>query len=205
MKRRRIASRMASASAAFAALAGAPSAVQAHLVNAGLGPVYDGIGHVLVSPEDLIPVIALAQLAGLRGTAWGRLALCVLPVAWIAGGVIGFRFEVPASPMIPTVSLLLLGGLVAADLSIPCWLMICAAAVVGGLHGVLNGAAVSAAEENPLGLLGMAATVFVLVALLSATVVSLKRPGARIAVRVAGSWIAAIGLLLLGWQIRQSG
>jgi hypothetical protein len=33
-------------------------------------------------------------------------------------------------------------------------------------------------------------------------VVSLGRPWMRIAVRVAGSWIAAIGLLLLGWALR---
>jgi len=53
-----------------------------------------------------------------------------------------------------------------------------------------------------LGLLGIMAALFVLVTLASAFVVSLERPWARIAVRVAGSWIAASGLLLLGWAFR---
>jgi hypothetical protein len=35
-------------------------------------------------------------------------------------------------------------------------------------------------------------------------VVSLVAAWARIAVRVAGSWIAAIGLLMLGWNLRGS-
>jgi hypothetical protein len=33
-------------------------------------------------------------------------------------------------------------------------------------------------------------------------VVAIRRPAARIAIRVAGSWIAAIGLLQLGWSLR---
>ena len=36
----------------------------------------------------------------------------------------------------------------------------------------------------------------------AALVASLKRPAARIAVRVAGSWIAAMGLLMFGWTLR---
>jgi hypothetical protein len=45
----------------------------------------------------------------------------------------------------------------------------------------------------------------VILALVSAAVVALRRPWARIAVRVAGSWIAAIGLLLLGWTLSGRG
>ena len=36
---------------------------QAHLVTTGLGPVYDGIGHFCLAPDDSIPVVALALLA----------------------------------------------------------------------------------------------------------------------------------------------
>ena len=60
----------------------------------------------------------------------------------------------------------------------------------------------AAAGLGPVGLLGVAAAVFVLVALLSAVVVSLRPAWARHIVRVAGSWIAAIGLLMLGWAVR---
>jgi urease accessory protein len=43
---------------------------------------------------------------------------------------------------------------------------------------------------------------FVTVALAAALVVAIRAPWGRIAVRVAGSWIVAMGLLLLGWSFR---
>ncbi len=42
-------------------------------------------------------------------------------------------------------------------------------------------------------------TLFALVSLVTGLVVSVERPWTRIAVRVAGSWIVAIGVLYLGW------
>ena len=57
-------------------------------------------------------------------------------------------------------------------------------------------------QREGIGLLGIASTTFVLAALASALVVSLRIPWTRIAVRVAGSWVAAIGLLMLGWSLR---
>jgi hypothetical protein len=46
--------------------------------------------------------------------------------------------------------------------------------------------------------------VFVLIVLAAAFVVQLQAHWARLAVRVAGSWIAASGLLMLGWSFRGS-
>src|SRR5437764_12664206 len=43
----------------------------AHLNSTGVGPFYDGLMHFLMSPEDIVPVLALALLAGLRGAAYG--------------------------------------------------------------------------------------------------------------------------------------
>jgi hypothetical protein len=53
-------------------------------------------------------------------------------------------------------------------------------------------------------LLGLTSGVFVLIVLAAAFVVQLRAQWARIAVRVAGSWIAASGLLMLGWSFRGS-
>ena len=66
-----------------------PARADAHLVTSGLGPVYDGIGHFFLSPGDALAALALALLAGLRGTAAGRRALFILPMAWLAGGLAG--------------------------------------------------------------------------------------------------------------------
>jgi hypothetical protein len=45
------------------------------------------------------------------------------------------------------------------------------------------------------------ATLFVIIALVSALIVSLKKPWTRIVVRVAGSWVAAIGMLMVDWLL----
>ncbi|MGD0887230.1 MAG: hypothetical protein ABSA46_20490 [Thermodesulfovibrionales bacterium] len=50
--------------------------------------------------------------------------------------------------------------------------------------------------------LGIMSIVFISVALASAFVVSLRRPWMRIAIRVAGSWICASGLLMLDWMAK---
>jgi len=48
-------------------------------------------------------------------------------------------------------------------------------------------------------------TVLVIALLVSAAVVSLRAAWTRIAVRVVGSWVAAIGMLMFGWLARGTG
>ena len=180
-----------------------PAASHAHLVNTGLGPVYDGVSHLALTPEDLLPALAMALLAGQGGARTGRLTLFALPGAWLLGGLVGLAFPTTsAGTLLTTASFLALGGLVAAEAKLrPEWVR-ALAIVLGLLHGYLNGAAMSQAKLGALGLVGIVAALFVLVALAAGMVVALRTPWARIAVRVAGSWIAAIGLLLLGWSFR---
>src|SRR5271166_683216 len=59
---------------------------QAHLNSTGMGPFYDGLMHFLTSPEDLVPVLALALLAGLRGGAYGRRNLVYCSRSMAPGG-----------------------------------------------------------------------------------------------------------------------
>ena len=155
-----------------------------------------------MTPEDLLPVLALALLAGLRGVTHGRWALLVLPAAWLLGGAVGLRSHGAASPVLTSVSFVLLGGLVAADARLPLVATAALAALLGFSHGYLNGTALAQPGLGAPGLLGIVVAVFVLVALAASVVASLRAGWARVIVRVAGSWIAAIGLLLLGWGLR---
>jgi len=179
-----------------------PTPAQAHLVTTGLGPVYDGVGHFALTPEDFLPVIAISLFAGLRGAKTGRIVLFVLPVSWLVGGVAALLTDAAATTPIAPFSILLTGLLVAADVHLPSMVVAALVAIVGVMHGFLNGAAMRPASVGLLGLLGIMTTLFVVSALLAALVISLKRPWTRIVVRVAGSWIAAIGLLLIGWTLR---
>jgi hydrogenase/urease accessory protein HupE len=101
------------------------------------------------------------------------------------------------------VVLIALGGLVAAALRLPAWATSVNAIALGAVYGTVSGSTMATTDLGWVGLLGSAAAVFFIVALVSALVVSLRAAWMRIAVRVAGSWIAAIGLLLVGWSFRR--
>ena len=176
---------------------------EAHLNSTGMGPFYDGLMHFLMSPEDIVPVLALALLSGLRGAAHGRRALFVMPVAWFVGGVLGASSAAAnVHPIVAASWFLLLGGLLAADAKLSLRVTTALAAFLGLYHGYLNGAGIGQPLSAVVVLLGLVFAIFVLVALAAAFVVRLQAQWARIAVRVAGSWIAASGLLMLGWAVR---
>ena len=182
----------------------AATPAEAHLNSTGMGPIYDGLMHFLLSPEDLAPVLALALLAGLRGASHGRRTLFVLPAAWLLGGLIGLAAtSANAHPAVSAFWFLLLGGLLAADAKLSLRVTTALAALLGLYHGYLNGTGLGVSGTSATVLLGLIFAVFVLVALAAALVVRIHASWARIAVRVAGSWIAASGLLMLGWAMRK--
>jgi hydrogenase/urease accessory protein HupE len=179
-----------------------PWCTEEHLVTTGLGPVYDGMGHLVLTPEEWVPVMALALCAGLRGAAAGRGALFLLPIAWGIGGVLGLSApSVPAVP-IPAMFFLIFGVLVASDVRLSANGVVALAAGLGLVQGFLHGASLSTTSGGILELVGVVMTIFVVMALVTAWVVSMKRPWARVVVRVAGSWMTASGLFMVGWFLR---
>jgi urease accessory protein len=180
-----------------------PSPASAHLNSTGMGPMYDGLLHFFLSPEDIVPVVALALLAGLRGPEYGRRALLLLPAIWFVGCFLGTMFQWAVSWPVAAISFLVFGGLVAANAQLSLRMMTVLAGSLGLVHGWMNGAGVPWSLSLVGAYAGLVAGVFVVVALVSAFVIKLRPPWTRIAVRVAGSWIVATGLLLLGWAARR--
>ena len=95
------------------------------------------------------------------------------------------------------------GRIVAANAKLSLQVITGLAALLGLYHGYLNGTGLGLSGTSAAVILGLIFAVFVLVALAAALVVQLRASWARITVRVAGSWIAASGLLMLGWAVRQ--
>ena len=181
---------------------GGPTA-EAHLVTTGLGPAYDGMAHLALSPADLAMVVVLTLLAAMRGPQTGRWLLALLPAAWLAGGLTGLLFTITAGLGWATgVSFLLAGALVAADRKLPLPVVATLVVAIGALHGCLAGAAFAGTPSAALELTGTVVALLVIVTLVAGLVVSLKAYWMRIVVRVLGSWIAATGLLLIGWSFR---
>jgi len=175
----------------------------AHLNATGLGPVYDGVLHFLTSPEDLVPVVALALLAGLRGAEFGRRTVLTLTAAWLLGslGGLGIAEILTVNSVWSALSFMLLGGLVLTDAGLSLWILTLLAALLGAVHGVINASGVGWSGAGIFALLGVASMVFVCCVLVAAFVTQLRSHWARIAVRIAGSWIAATGMLMAGWSL----
>jgi urease accessory protein len=178
-----------------------PLRIPAHLVSTGLGPLFDGIGHLMVTAEDLLPVIAIALLAGLGGKEYARRVLFTVPAAWFVGGLLGMTLGWALPFAVTAVSFLVLGALVVADRPINVRVGTALAVALGLVHGQMSGVEMHDGGLGLTGLVGTIGTLFVLVALVTGLVVSLRREWTRIAVRVAGSWIVAIGLLYVGWTL----
>ena len=177
-----------------------PSVALAHLVNSGLGPVYDGALHLLLSPGDLLGLVAFALLAGLRGVQAGRMTVMSLAISWLLAGLAGLNLShMPGLPLLVVVSLVVPGVMVAFDLKLPAVLVAGLAGSYGALHGLLNGYALAETGAGVTALLGIVLTVFLTSLLIAAAIVPLQGIWSRIVVRVAGSWVAAVGILMFGW------
>jgi urease accessory protein len=183
-----------------------PMSAHAHLVQTGFGAFYDGMVHLVLTPADLLAVLGFGLLAGSCGAAASRGVLLAFPAAWLIGGLLGVSSaSVYSLPWATTLSFGLVGLLVAMNAKLPRLWIVSFASVAGLLHGYIDGATMAANVADWLSLTGVTTMVFILVTLLAALVVSVRAYWARIAVRVAGSWIVAIGLLTLGWLVRGKG
>ena len=186
-----------------------PSAAQAHLVNSGLGPFYDGALHLLLSPLDLLVLLAVLLLAGQSGKAPARLTVVILPiawgVAWLGAAWLGGDQTLAAEPGLAWVKISLLtlvGVAVAAGLRGLAPVLAVIAAAVGVVCGFAGGLAAAETGDAVIAFAGLWTAVLILGLLVAALAVSLRRPWMLIALRVAGSWLAAIGVLTAGWVLQ---
>ena len=175
----------------------------AHLMSTGFGPFYDGLTHLFLTPEDLLQVIGVALLAGLGGVRSARVVLIALPAAWLAGNVAGTFVGPHPTALAPTaVATIALGALVAAEAPLSPWSIAGVAIAIGLLGGGQNGVEFATGHASLLVGVGTMCALFLTQSFLGGQVASVRAPWARIVVRVGGSWIAAIGLLMLGWSLR---
>lgn len=176
-----------------------PHEASAHLVTTGLGPIYDGVWHFAQEPAQILSLIALALFAGLRGPAHARRCFFLLPPVWLIGCFLPIAFRAALAALLPALALLVIGGLLASEFRLPP----AGVAALAILSGLVLGISYGASMEGPAVpyAVGAFAGIVVLLALLSSLALPLKWMPGRIAVRVAGSWTAALGLLLAGWRI----
>lgn len=187
--------RRACAAAALSLLAPLPC----RAATAGFEPFYDGLQQPLLDMTALLPLVALATWAGLRGAAAARPVALLTPPAWFAGVLAGAMLGLPDWSVAGGAGLaVLLGVAAAADLALPGTILLGA----GMALGLLRAASADGAGAGPAVALGAAVTVAALLLLIAGQVAALRGAGSRIGARVIGSWTAAAALLQLGWAFR---
>jgi urease accessory protein len=197
--RRNLASRSAQATVAVC-LALLSASAYAHSTVKGVGDFYGGFLHPLTALEHVLAFLALGILAGQQGTR----AQAGLPVFWIAL-MIGATLAlwVPNLPLVDLANIasaLVFGALIAAALPLPTFVYLGLCLLFGLSHGYANGSAITPLIKPYLfipgiGLAGLVTTGYGMI--VTDYVLRRKIGWMTIAVRVSGSWIAAIGLLVL--------
>jgi urease accessory protein len=128
--------------------------------------------------------------------------LFALPLFWLIGGISGEMIGIPAGNLLASAVFLVVGGLVALDAPLPLCATAVLAAILGATRGYADGSTLPLDRTGLRMVIGIAPAVFTVFALTVALVLPLRSRFLRIAMRVSGSWIAAAGLLLLGWSLR---
>lgn len=195
---RRIRKWPAGAAAALALFAGPAGA---HAIDPRIGDFYAGLLHPLTAFEHVLPIVALGLLTAQHGLRRSQLVLLLFPLAFAAGA--WFSLEVPSLPAIFPINIfwaVLLGVLVATAVSLPLPLLYAIAVGCALTHGYANGQAMTPESKAALFVLGLAVAAFLALAYVVVCADFALRQKARwlpVAIRVGGSWIAAIGILVL--------
>ena len=177
-----------------------PTIAAAHPIK-GVGDFYAGMLHPLTALDFLLPWIALALFAGQQGRKGALLVLGTFPASILLGAVLAVAFPEPAWLSAANLAIIpLLGLAVALAFSYPNSLVVILAASVGLIQGMANGGEITGTVSPWRFIPGLTTVAILIIAYGIGVVRSLKEPWTRVAVRVAGSWIAAIGILICAFK-----
>jgi len=144
----------------------------------------------------------LALFAGQQDRKAALLTLSIFPFALVSGAGLALFIQPPT--WIATINLALipiLGLAVASAFACPAALTIILVTAIGLLHGLANGSEITAPMSAWRFIPGMATAAMLILTYGIGVVRSLEKPWARIAVRVAGSWIAAAGIMVCAFKL----
>jgi hydrogenase/urease accessory protein HupE len=151
-----------------------------------------------------VPWLALALLAALQDSRAARWVVPGFPLAVIAGILLAdVGVAIPNAPMVTAASFVLLGLMVSLKIRTPPWLLAAIVSAVGITQGHGNAAPELAGSAAVLYATGVALAAYVTVTLVTAGGQLVDRAGhwGTVALRAAGSWISAAGLIYSGFLV----
>ncbi|MDR3468414.1 MAG: HupE/UreJ family protein [Xanthobacteraceae bacterium] len=194
---------------AVATLIASTVAADAHIIGTRLGDFYAGAAHPATDPQDVILWIAVGVLAGSLGASRGRWLVLLFPLGLLAGLLIGASVpSLPGSPVMDAGLILVLGLLLAAGARIPATALGMIGFALAVLRGAANAGGIGPETNLPLFAAGLACTGYVAITLIMAITIAFRRAEAGdatawrgIALRAFGGWIAAIGMMMVGFAL----
>ena len=181
-------------------------AAEAHIVGARLGDFYDGVLHPLSDLQDLVLWLAVGLLAGSMGAARARWLVVLFPVGLLIGVWSAMWFGLsPAGAVANAAMMVVLGLVLATGIRLRTVTLGAGAVGLAVLRGAVNAAGIAPDTNRALFAAGLATAGYATITLIMALTVAFsgadpeRAPYWRgIAIRVCGSWIAAIGLMVGG-------
>jgi urease accessory protein len=182
------------------------STAHAHLTVEGVGEVANGALHPLMTPAHVLVILSLGLLVGQQVPLDLKSPMRIFaPASAVAllltlGGWVG-EVDQPVAVEVA----LLAAALVALEIKIPAWvgggLCVAAAFAIGLDSAVDTGSTTSVLKTLAGTWLSLNAAVFYIAVCASNAE---DRKWARIGIRVLGSWIIAIALMVLAFSLRKS-
>lgn len=172
--------------------------------NINADDFYTGMLHPVLHVEHILSILALGFWCGQIGQRATWIAPLVFVGSVVMGAVLGLlSVALPLADIIIYLSMVMLGLVVAARLVLNVWVIAPIVLIFGICHGWAHGAGMVGELEKPatyvVGLgLGVSLLLFYSVQL----VVRFKAQWMQVAVRIAGSWITATGLMVLALRFR---
>ncbi|WP_024511234.1 HupE/UreJ family protein [Bradyrhizobium sp. ARR65] len=194
---------------AAAVLLAQANAAEAHIAASRLGDFYAGALHPLTDLQDIILWGAMGVLAGSLGAATGRWLVLVFPLGLLAGLVLGQSFGVASMwATVDAAMMLVLGLLLAAATRIPTGLLCALAFALALIRGAANASDLGPETDRLLFAAGLACAGYAAITLAMALALAFRgldsSPSTswqKIALRALGGWIAAIGLMMVGFGL----
>ncbi len=173
----------------------------AHAPLMGIGGVFGGVIHAVLVPEHGLTLLALGLVLGRQKQDARRsgmlIFVAILTCGLVAAALIGEEALATDLLLLATCSL----GLLIAAAWMPPRLVLCLAALAGLMFALDSKPDGTSAVESTRMLIGSGLGAAVALALVAEGSVYLRSHTLLIAARVAGSWIAAIGIMVLSLRI----
>jgi hypothetical protein len=161
------------------------------------------MAQLVLQPSQLLLVLGLVLLAAQGGAACCDRLPLLMPGAWLLGGLVGLGLGAEQLQAMACTALVTAIGLLTAlgvRLGPRAFLLVCVGTAMP--VALVAGSAMAGHPGALAALLGQGVAIAVLVAVLLLLLAPPQPRWLAIGLRVAGSWIAAAGLMMLAWLAR---